>query len=235
MVARPNLPAGEDYLYDCEARGSPSRETPARDASPSATAVRENPREDASDDDEEYLSQLPARVHHTLMRNFWTYYNCELQSIHRPVFELGWRTNSPDTYSAFLHLCILGIGLRYSDVTDEYGASFFLPSSNESIFHQRAFHTAKTVIESEPRTCLIQGLLLFGDLEFGIGRNNNGVMHACKSYLSEMPIVATKVRKDLGCQLALQSKMHLRPPNHMDLDQVQNRAMCVWTCAMYDR
>jgi hypothetical protein len=178
MVARSQPPASEGQSLDCEAEESPSERTSTSSVTSSGAVISESRHSDMTD--EEYLNQLPARVHQILMHNFWAYYNCELHSIHRPAFELGWRTNSADVYCAFLHLCILGIGLRYSDVADENGASFFQSSSKESVFHQRAFKAAATVIESEPRVCLIQGLLLFGDLEFGIGRNNNGVMHACR-------------------------------------------------------
>lgn len=128
--------------------------------------------------DAEFLRTLPDSVHRNLLDNFWTSYHCEVQSVYRQTFELGMRIKNPETYSPFLHLCILGIGARYSDDTDEGYASLFPFSEKISIFHLRATRIVKALIEGPSEVCLIQGLLLYGDLEFSIGRYNNGWMHA---------------------------------------------------------
>lgn len=130
--------------------------------------------------DADFLVTISASTHNTLLNNFWTYYNCELQCINRTSFERGWRAKDLETYSPFLHLCILGIGLRYCDSTDADIAPFFLLPGQQSVFHQRAIQTAKIAVEEDIHTCLIQALVLFGDLEFGAGRNNSGWMHASK-------------------------------------------------------
>jgi Fungal specific transcription factor domain len=133
--------------------------------------------------DVEFLQTLPNNVNSMLLENFWTYYNGELQSIHRPTFEFGLRTHNPKSYSTFLHLCMLAIGIRYSEDTSKERSSFFSAFSKESMFHIRARQAVNTAIEEECNVHLLQGLLLFGDLEFGAGRYNNGWMHASKSSL----------------------------------------------------
>lgn len=41
--------------------------------------------------------------------------------------------------------------------------------------------------------------------------------------------------EDLAGQIALELKLHLRPPDELSPSIVQNYAACVWACAIYDR
>ncbi|KAF2803050.1 uncharacterized protein BDZ99DRAFT_547554 [Mytilinidion resinicola] len=93
------------------------------------------------------------------------------------MFYGGLRTGDARRYSAFLHVCILAIGLRYADKSDP-GIQEFIGDASESVIHQKALWIARYEAEGRCDVPAIQALLLLGDLKFGVGRYNSGWMYA---------------------------------------------------------
>lgn len=136
------------------------------------------PSQDASLDYETelFIQELPSDLHDGLLDYFWLYYNSTFHFVDRDIFYDGKRKRNPETYSYFLHLCILSIGFRYADRRDSritaLGANGW-----QSVLHLRAKLLGDIECKKPSGTHSVQGLLLLGDLEFGAGRYDSGWMY----------------------------------------------------------
>lgn len=135
---------------------------------------------------EHIIRTLTVATHDYLMQNFWTHYNNVLEVIHKESFEADRGSQSPEFYSPFLHVAILAMGFRFADVSRDDMISISL-GNRESILHREARCMLDVELDRPGGISSIQALLLLGDLECGVGRDNTGWMYAGKSIPYPIP------------------------------------------------
>ena len=128
---------------------------------------------------ERIIRSLTAATHDYLMDNFWTYYNSVINIIHQDAFEADRESQNPKFYSSFLHIAILAMGFRFADF-DRDDMKRITLSSRESTLHREAKYMLDIELERPGGIPSVQALLLLGDLECGVGRDNTGWMYAGK-------------------------------------------------------
>ncbi|KAJ3948955.1 uncharacterized protein N0V96_000062 [Colletotrichum fioriniae] len=126
---------------------------------------------------ERIIRTLTATTHDYLMNNFWTHYNSVLKIIHRESFESDRESQSPKFYSSFLHIAILAMGFRFADCSRDDMKRMAL-GNRESTLHREAKYMLDVELERPGGIPSVQALLLLGDLECGVGRDNTGWMYA---------------------------------------------------------
>jgi hypothetical protein len=80
-------------------------------------------------------------------------------------------------YSGFLHICILAMGFRFADTTKPEIQQMTL-SERESTLHREAKYLFDYELEKKGELAQLQALLILGDLECSLGRDNAGWMYA---------------------------------------------------------
>jgi hypothetical protein len=126
---------------------------------------------------ERIIRSLTVTTHDYLMSNYWNYYNSVLQVIDRDAFETDRESESPRFYSSFLHITILAMGFRFADLDREDMQKITL-GPRESTLHREAKYMLDIELERPGGIPSVQALLLLGDLECGVGRDNTGWMYA---------------------------------------------------------
>ncbi|KAI3319405.1 fungal-specific transcription factor domain-containing protein [Xylariaceae sp. AK1471] len=126
---------------------------------------------------ERIISSLTPKTHDYLMQNFWNYHNSVLQVIDRNVFEADRGSENPQFYSSFLHIIILAVGWRFAD-KDRCDIARINLGNRESTLHREARYMLDLELERPMGISSVQSLLLLGDLECGVGRDNTGWMYA---------------------------------------------------------
>jgi hypothetical protein len=126
---------------------------------------------------ERVISSLTPKTHEYLMQKFWNYHNSVLQVIDRNVFEADRGSETPQYYSSFLHILILAVGWRYGD-RDRCDIARLNLGNRESALHREARYMLNLELERPMGISSVQSLLLLGDLECGMGRDNTGWMYA---------------------------------------------------------
>ncbi|RVX71598.1 hypothetical protein B0A52_03782 [Exophiala mesophila] len=122
------------------------------------------------------INSISKDTHDYLMNLFWQYYNSVIHVIHQAAFEHGQEHGGP-FYSGFLHVCILAMGYRYADKTRPDIMKISI-GNKESTIHKEAKFMLDYEIEQPGGTTSIPALLLLGDLECGVGRDNVGWLYA---------------------------------------------------------
>lgn len=126
---------------------------------------------------ERIIRSLTPKTHDYLMQNFWKYHNSILQVIDKAAFEASRGSENPKYYSSFLHIIILAVGWRFAN-KDRCDIARINLGNHESTIHREARSMLEIELERPMGISSIQALLLLGDLECGIGRDNTGWMYA---------------------------------------------------------
>lgn len=153
------------------------------------------------------------------MNLYWSSFNRVLPVINRKAYEDDFNSRSMGYYSSLLHLCQLAMGFRFSDKS-RHDMKAIARGAFESIFHQEAKYMIDTEIEQPRGLPTISALLLMGDLECGVGRDNVGwMMHA----------MAIRIALDLRLNLA-PSHYETQPNQEAWLGRQTLRACTVYDC-----
>lgn len=164
------------------------------------------------------LSTLPQETQDYLMQMFWQYYNSVIHVIHQAAFEEGMQNGQGQFYSPFLHICILSMGYRHADKTRSDMMKIALPGK-ESTLHREAKYMLDYELERPGGVTSVQALLLLGDLECGVGRDNLGWL------ISGM---ANRLCFDIGLHLD-------NSASGLSQLEVEIDRMTLWACVIYDR
>jgi hypothetical protein len=111
------------------------------------------------------------------MQNFWNRHNSVLQVIDRSAFEEDRGSENPKFYSPFLHVIILAVGWQFSD-KEHCDIAMMNLGNRESTLHREIRCMLDIELERPMGIPSVQSLLLLGDLECGVGRDNTGWMYA---------------------------------------------------------
>ncbi|TGJ85734.1 hypothetical protein E0Z10_g3032 [Xylaria hypoxylon] len=126
---------------------------------------------------ERIIRSLTPKTHDYLMQNFWKHQNCVMQVVDRVAFEADRGSENPKFYSSFLHIIILAIGWRFAN-KDRCDMARINLGNHESTIHREAKSMLEIELERPMGISSVQSLLLLGDLECGVGRDNTGWMYA---------------------------------------------------------
>lgn len=167
---------------------------------------------------EKIIRTLPIETHEYLMQLFWQHYNGVLHVVHEDAFNGDRENGRTQFYSGFLHICILAMGYRFADKSRSDMQRIGLPD-RESTLHREAKYMLDLELERPGGVPSVAALLILGDSEVGVGRDNVGWMYAG---------MAMRLCYDIGLHLdSRQSGMSER--------EVDIRRMTLWACVIYDR
>jgi hypothetical protein len=167
---------------------------------------------------EKAIRQLSIETHDYLMDLFWQNYNSVLHVVHEEAFHEDKENGRSQFYSGFLHTCILAMGYRFADKSRPDMLRIALPE-RESTLHREAKYMLDCELERPGGIPSIAALLLLGDLECGVGRDNLGWLYAG---------MANRLCFDVG--------LHLDNRNSgLPKREVQIRHMTLWACVVYDK
>lgn len=167
---------------------------------------------------EKIIRTLPLETHDYLMGLFWEHYNAVLHVVHEEAFNEDRENGRTQFYSGFLHICILAMGYRYSDKTRADMQRVALPD-RESTLHREAKYMLDLELERPGGIPSVAALLILGDSEVAVGRDNVGWMYAG---------MAMRLCYDIGLHL---DSRH----SGMSEREVDIRKMTLWACVIYDR
>lgn len=164
------------------------------------------------------INTLTTETHDHLMDMFWTHYNPVIHVIHRAAFEECRESGGP-FYSGFLHVCILAMG--YQRCVDKARPDMIKISmpNRESTLHREAKFMLDYEIEQPGGIPSIQALLLLGDLECGVGRDNVGWLYAG---------MANRLCFDIGLHLD-------RSKSGLSEREIEIGRMTLLACVIYDK
>lgn len=128
---------------------------------------------------ENIIRSLDPETHDYLVDHFFQYYNSAIQIIDREAFEADRQSQYPKFYSHFLHVTILAMGYRSADM-DRADMRRITLRRRESALHREAKAMLDSELERPGGIPSVQALLLLGDLECGVGRDNTGWMYSGK-------------------------------------------------------
>lgn len=128
---------------------------------------------------ERIIRSLTTVTYDYLMNTFWEYYNGVLVVIDKEAFETDRESQNPKFYSSFLHITMLAAGYRFADKDREDIIKISL-GNRESTLHREAKYMLDIELERPGGIPSVQALLLLGDLECGVGRDNTGWMYSGK-------------------------------------------------------
>ncbi|CAK7236305.1 hypothetical protein SCUCBS95973_009561 [Sporothrix curviconia] len=126
---------------------------------------------------ERIIRSLTSTTHDYLMNCFWEYYNSIIYVIDREAFEAGRDAQNPKFYTSFLHITILAMGYRFADRNRDDIKKISL-GNRESTLQREAKYMLDIELERPGGIPSVQALLLLGDLECGVGRDNTGWMYS---------------------------------------------------------
>ena len=126
---------------------------------------------------EKTIRQLPQETHDYLMNIFWQNYNSVIHVLHQEAFYEDRENGRTQYYSGFLHICVLAMGFRVADKSRPDMQRLSLPG-RESTLHREAKFMLEFELERTGGIPSIAALLLLGDLECGVGRDNLGWLYA---------------------------------------------------------
>ncbi|KAJ3579604.1 hypothetical protein NPX13_g969 [Xylaria arbuscula] len=196
--------------------GLSSDKSPRKPSSPSVNSymptgslrrysVRESP--DQVRRAERILRSLSPKTHDYLMQNFWKHHNSVFQVVDRTAFEADRGSEIPRFYSSFLHIILLALGWRFAD-KDRCDVARINWGNHESAIHREAKQMLDADLERPTGIPSILSLLLLGDLECGVGRDNTGWMYAGMANrlafeigydLSKAPIFTLQTHGQIAC------------------------------------
>lgn len=163
------------------------------------------------------IQSLSQETHDYLIEGFFHYYNSVIQIIDRAAFEADRSSKSSKFYSHFLHITVLAMGYRAADMDRDDMRKITL-NPRESTLHREAKHMLDIELERPGGIPSVQALLLLGDLECGVGRDNTGWMYSG---------MANRLAFDIG--------LHLGCTSNMSEQDTKIRNMVMQACVIYDR
>lgn len=165
------------------------------------------------------IRSLSADSNDYLMDLFWRHYNTVIHVIHRAAFEEDRENGRNQSYSGFLYICMLAIAYqRFADKSRPDMSKIGLPA-RESTFHKEAKYMLDYELEQPGGIPFIQALLLLGDLECGVGRDNLGWLYAG---------IANRLCFDIGLHLDSQN-------SGLQQREIDIRRMTLRACVIYDK
>ncbi|KAF2440096.1 hypothetical protein P171DRAFT_489873 [Karstenula rhodostoma CBS 690.94] len=167
---------------------------------------------------EKIIRSLPMETYDYLMEMFWTCYNTVIHVLHQEAFEQDREAGRTQFYSGFLHVCVLAIGFRHADKERPDIKKISLPQM-ESTLHREAKYMLDHELERPGGIPTVVAMLLLGDLECGVGRDNLGWLYSG---------LAVRLAFDIG--LHLDSRLSGLPQREVEI-----RQMTLWACVMYDK
>ncbi|EPE06692.1 nitrogen assimilation transcription factor nit-4 [Ophiostoma piceae UAMH 11346] len=126
---------------------------------------------------ERIIRSLTEATHDYLLACFWEFYNDIIFIIDRDAFEMGRATQNPKFYTSFLHITVLAMGYRFADRSRDDVTKISL-GNRESTLQREAKYMLDIELERPGGIPSVQALLLLGDLECGVGRDNTGWMYS---------------------------------------------------------
>jgi hypothetical protein len=125
---------------------------------------------------EKIIRSLPLETHDYLMDLFWHCYNSVIHVLHQDAFNEDREAGRTQYYSGFLHVCVLAMGYRFADKQRMDMQKISLPQM-ESTLHREAKYMLDHELERPGGIPSVAALLLLGDLECGVGRDNLGWLY----------------------------------------------------------
>lgn len=122
---------------------------------------------------EKTIRLLSMETHDYLMNLFWQHYNSVLHVLHQEAFQEDRDCGRTQFYSGFLHVCVLAMGYKFADRSRPDMQRINLPG-RESTLHREAKYMLDFELERPGGIPSVVALLLLGDLECGVGRDNLG-------------------------------------------------------------
>jgi hypothetical protein len=126
---------------------------------------------------EKIIRSLPLETYDYLMDLFWQFYNTPIHVLHQDAFNEDREAGKTQFYSGFLHVCVLAMGFRFADKQRSDIQKISLPQM-ESTLHREAKYMLDHELERPGGIPSVVALLLLGDLECGVGRDNLGWLYA---------------------------------------------------------
>jgi hypothetical protein len=126
---------------------------------------------------EKIIRSLPLETYDYLMELFWQCYNPVIHVLHQEAFNEDREAGRTQFYSGFLHVCVLAMGFRSADKTRPDIQRISCPGM-ESTLHREAKYMLDAELERPGGIPSVVALLLIGDLECGVGRDNIGWLYA---------------------------------------------------------
>jgi hypothetical protein len=123
------------------------------------------------------IRSLPLETYDYLMDLFWQFYNPVLHVLHQEAFNEDREMGRTQFYSGFLHVCVLAMGFRFANKERPDIKRISMPGM-ESTLHREAKYMLDQELERPGGIPSVIALLLLGDLECGVGRDNSGWMYA---------------------------------------------------------
>ncbi|KAI0905640.1 fungal-specific transcription factor domain-containing protein [Ustulina deusta] len=167
---------------------------------------------------ERIIRSLTPKTHDYLMQNFWKHQNDVLQVVDRAAFEADRGSENPKFYSSFLHVVMLALGWRFAN-KDRCDIARINLGNHESAIHREAKYMLEKDLERPMGISSVQSLLLLGDLECGVGRDNTGWMYAG---------MANRLAFDIGLHVDCSS---IGLPDQ----EVRVRRRVMKACVLYDK
>ena len=167
---------------------------------------------------ERIIRSLTVPTYDYLMSSFWDYYNSILQVIDREAFEADRDSQNPKFYSSFLHITILAAGYRFADRERE-DIRRITVGQRESTLHRESKYMLDIELERPGGIPSVQALLILGDMECGVGRDNTGWMYSG---------MANRLAFDVGLHLDCRG-------DNITESEIQIRHQVMRACVLYDK
>ena len=126
---------------------------------------------------EKVIRFLSDETYDYLMDLFWTFYNSVLHVLHKDAFYEDKENGGTQFYSGFLHICVLAMGFRFADKSRPDIQKISI-NHYESTLHREAKYMLDAELERPGGIPLVVALLLLGDLECMVGRDNTGWLYS---------------------------------------------------------
>ncbi|KAI0976924.1 fungal-specific transcription factor domain-containing protein [Xylaria arbuscula] len=169
---------------------------------------------------ERITRSLTPKTYDYLMHNFWRHQNSVFQVVDRADFEADRGSETPKFYSSFLHVIMLALGWQFANKDSSDVARINL-GNHESAIHREAKSMLDIDLERPIGVSSVQSLLLLGDLEYGVGRENTGWM-----YIG----MANRLALDMGLNINCSNIGLLELSDH----EVRVRRRVMKACVVYE-
>lgn len=124
------------------------------------------------------VQHFSPETHDYLLEMYWTCYNSVIHLVHKTAFQDDQRSGGTQFYSLLLHLAMAAAGFRYADKSRPDIQRLASSGHASSVLHEKAKNMAKLEMERPGGLTSIQALILLGDLECSIGRDDTGWLFA---------------------------------------------------------
>ncbi|KAF1982586.1 hypothetical protein K402DRAFT_424510 [Aulographum hederae CBS 113979] len=167
---------------------------------------------------EKTIRFLSTDTHDYLMDLFWQDYNSVIHVLHKEAFHEDMEQGRTQFYSPFLHICVLAMGYRFAD-KNRPDMQRISMQKQESTLHREAKYMLDYELERPGGIPSVVALLLLGDLECGVGRDNVGWLYGG---------MAVRIAFDIGLHLDTRQ-------SGLPQIEVEIRHMTLWACVIYDK